>query len=169
VLGDWYIWSGPAAEWQANFKLAYAFETIADQSFRIKWNYAPGYPCPEKKVVMRGTELVEKFFLLFGDQYLADPKRTWDTLSSDEMHTFFQRIQRIYGWEPFRQWYRTYRTLEAKGMKKPETPEDKINLVAAILCKQTKADLVPVFVRWRFPVTQERVKAISEKYQLSQL
>jgi len=39
VLGDWYIWSGPAAEWQANFKLAYAFETIPDQSYRIKWTF----------------------------------------------------------------------------------------------------------------------------------
>jgi hypothetical protein len=169
VLGDWYMWNGPACEFQANFKLGYAFETIADQSFRIKWAYAPGYPCPTKKEVMRGTDLIEKFFLSFGDQYLADPTRTWDTMSSDEIHTFFQRIQRIYGWEPFRQWYRTYRKLADRGMKAPEKAEDKINLVAAILSKNTKADLIPLFQRWRFPVTPEAVKAISDKYQLSQL
>ncbi len=169
VLGDWYMWGGPSCEFQANFKLAYAYETIPDQTFRIKWQYAPGYPCPEKKSVLKGNELVEKFFLLFGDGYLADSKRTYDTMTSDEIHAFFQRIQRIYGWEPFRQWYRTYRKLEDKGFKKPEKDEEKISLVCAILSKQTKADLVPVFQRWRFRVTAESVKAVSEKYNLDQM
>ncbi len=169
VLGDWYIWSGPAAEWQANFKLAYAFESIQDQSFRIKWTFqAPGYPAPDKNARLTGQELVERFFTLFGDAYLADPKRTYDTLSSDEMHTFFQRIQRAYGWDVYKRWYRTYRRLADKGMKPPEKPEEKISLIAAILSEESKVDLEPLFVRWRFPVTAESVKAARERYGIGQ-
>ncbi len=167
VLGDWYIWSGPCAEFQANFKLCYALESMPDQSFRIRWNWqAPGYPAPDKNMALRGTELVERFFLMFGDPYLADPVRTWDTLNSDEMHTFFQRLQRVYGWGVFRQWYRTYRRMADAGLKPPETPTDKVNLAAAILARETGVDLVPVFQRWRFPVTPESMKAMRERYHL---
>jgi hypothetical protein len=169
VLGDWYIWSGPAAEWQANFKLCYAFETIADQSFRIRWSFqAPGYPAPDKNIMLKGSDLVERFFLMFGDQYLGDPKRAWDTLSSDEMHTFFQRLQRVYGWEVFRRWYRDYRKLADAGLKPPQKPEEKISLIAAILSEETKVNLVPVFQRWRFPVTPESVKEMKERYRLAE-
>lgn len=165
VLGDWYIWSGPAAEWQANFKLAYAFEHIPDQSFRIKWTFqAPGYPSPSPELRLTGTEMVEKFFCVFGDAYLADPKREWTTLSSDEMHTFFQRLQTTYGWDVFKAWYRTYRKLADAGKKPPSTPEEKINLIAAILSHETHADLVPVFQRWRFPVTEASMKEAAGKY-----
>lgn len=165
VLGDWYIWSGAAAEWQANFKLCYAFENIPDQSFRIRWTFqAPGFPAPDTNRLLRGTELVEKFFTMFGDAYLADPKRTWDTLSSDEMHSMFQRIQRCYGWEVYKGWYRTYRKLADAGMKPPAAAEDKVRLICAILSHEAKVDLVPVFQRWRFPVTEENVKAMRDKY-----
>lgn len=166
-LGKWYIWSGPAAEWQANFKLCYALETIPDQSFRIRWTFqAPGYPAPDANIRLTGDQLVERFFLMFGDQYLGDPSRKWDTLSSDEMHTFFQRIQRVYGWDVFKRWYRTYRRLENAGMKPPETAEDKISLIAAILSTETKCDLTPTFQRWRFPVTPESVHKMKEHYHI---
>ncbi|MCC6729331.1 MAG: hypothetical protein IT208_08325 [Chthonomonadales bacterium] len=168
VLGDWYIWSGPAAEWQANFKLAYAFETMRDQSFRIRWTFqAPGYPAPDTNTLLRGTDLVERFFLVFGDAYLADPSRTWDTLSSDEMHGFFQRLQRVYGWDVFRRWYRAYRSLHDDGKKPPEKPEDKVRLAAAVLSRETGVDLVPVFARWRFPVTEESVAAMRDRYGIA--
>lgn len=164
-LGKWYIWSGPAAEWQANFKLCYALESIPDQSFRIRWTFqAPGYPAPDTHIRLTGTQLVERFFLMFGDKYLADPSRAWDTLSSDEMHTFFQRLQRVYGWDVFKRWYRTYRRLENAGQKPPEKSEEKIALIAAILSAETKVDLVPTFQRWRFPVTPESVRAMRERY-----
>jgi hypothetical protein len=165
VLGDWYIWSGAAAEWQANFKLSYAMESIPDQSFRIKWTFqAPGYPSPDKERRLTGHELVDKFFLMFGDGYLADPKREWTSLSSDEMHTFFQRIQVVYGWDVFKAWYRTYRKLADAGLKPPETPEAKVNLAAAILSRECHVDLVPVFARWRFPVSEESMKAAASLY-----
>jgi hypothetical protein len=169
VRGRWYIWNGPSAEWQANFKLCYAFETIPDQSFRIKWTFqAPGYPAPDPNTRLTGHDLVERFFLMFGDQYMVDPSRTWDTLSSDEMHSFFQRLQRVYGWDVFKRWYRTYRRLEDAGMTPPEKPEEKVSLIAAILSKETGVDLVPTFQRWRFPVTPESVKALRERYKLDE-
>ncbi|MDE2127077.1 MAG: hypothetical protein KGJ62_10845 [Armatimonadetes bacterium] len=168
TLGDWYIWSGAAAEFQANFKLCYAFEHIKDQSFRIKWTFqAPGYPSPDQNMRLTGPQLVERFFLLVGDRYLADPHRTWDTLSSDEMHTFFQRLQVAYGWRIFRGWYRTYGKLQDAGLKPPQTPEGKINLIAAILAREARVDLVPVFRQWRFPVTAKSIKAMATRYRLS--
>jgi len=170
TLGDWYIWNGPAAEWQANFKLGYAMETHPDPTIRMFWeHYPPGYPAPPgDHPLIAGQEYIERFFLPFGDVYLADPSRKWDSMTSDEMHSFFQRIQRIYGWEVFRQWYRTYRKLQDAGMKPPTTPEEKVALIAAILERNAKADLVPVFQRWRFPVTRQTVDAAALKYKLSQ-
>jgi hypothetical protein len=168
-IGDWYIWDGPSAEFQANFKLSYAIENIPDQSFRMKWKIsAPGYRTSDTEILMTGHELVERFFVLFGDPYLADPKRTFDSMSSDEIHSFFQRLQRVYGWDVFKRWYRTYRRLVDAGLKPPTTPEDKVNLIAAILNFETKNDLVPAFQRWRFPVTAEKVKAMGEKYKIGQ-
>lgn len=167
VLGDWYIWSGPCAEMQANFKLAYAFETIPDQSFRITWHFQPDvYPAPDSKILLTGRQAVEKFFLLFGDRYLADPKKSWTDMSSDDIHTLFQRIQQAYGWEPFKAWYRDYRALADRGFKPPTTPEEKVNLVVALLSKDCKVDLVPLFRQWRFPVTAESVAAVRTKYGL---
>jgi hypothetical protein len=37
VLGPWHNWNAAAAEWQANFKLAYVFEHLQDQSWTIDW------------------------------------------------------------------------------------------------------------------------------------
>jgi hypothetical protein len=168
VLGKWYIWSGPAAEFQANFKLAYAVENVPDRSFRIRWeDGAPAYGGEKRpEALLTGPELTEKFFLLFGDPYLADSKRNWDTLSSDEIHAFFQRLQRVYGWDVFKRWYRTYRKLEEEGRTPPEKPEEKISLIAAILSAETRVDLVPVFQMWRFPVTEASAKAMSERYSI---
>jgi hypothetical protein len=168
-LGKWYIWNGPSAEWQANFKLAYAFETIPDQSYRIRWTFqAPGFPAPDRNIRLRGVELVERFFLMFGDAYLADPSRKWETLSSDEMHSLFQRLQRVYGWEIFKNWYRAYRRLEDAGMKPPEQAEEKVSLIVAILSAEAKTDLIPVFQRWRFPVTPESVQAMRDRYRIGE-
>ena len=109
-------------------------------------------------------QILSALFLVFGDAYLADSSRTWDSLSSDEMHAFFQRLQRVYGWEVFKRWYRTYRRLIDAGLKPPTKSEEKINLIAAILSHEAHVDLVPVFQRWRFPVTPAGVAAMKEKY-----
>lgn len=152
TLGDWYIWSGPAAEFQANFKLCYALESLGD-GVRINCRYttdlyAPG--APSRPVTP--SQLIDAFFMPFGDGYLADPSRKWDSMSSDEIHSFFMRIEKTYGWEPFKRWYRTYRRLAAEGKKPPEKSEEKIALIAAILCKETGSDLLPAFRLWRLPV-----------------
>lgn len=168
TLGDWYIWSGPAAEFQANFKLCYAVEMIQDQSFHIRWrNGAPAYDDRRNEIPLTGKELIERFFLLFGDAYLADPQRSWESLSSDEMHSLFQRLQRVYGWDLFKRWYRIYRRLQDRGLKPPATPIEKVDLIVAILNEETHADLVPVFQRWRFPVTAEKVKEMQQRYALT--
>lgn len=162
TLGDWTIWSGPAAEFQANFKLCYALESLGE-GVRVRARngtslYAPGVPDNP----ISPSHLIDAFYMPFGDEYLADPSRKWDSLSSDEIHAFFMRLQKTYGWEPFKRWYRTYRRLADEGKKSPETPEEKVALAAAILCKETKTDLLPAFRLWRLPV--DKVDAMRERY-----
>ncbi|RYG48479.1 hypothetical protein EON79_04330 [bacterium] len=162
TLGDWYIWNSPSAEYQANLKLSYALEGLGDEvRLNVKKGtplYAPGSPTS----IIRPSELIDAFFMPFGDGYLADPSRKWDTLSSDEIHAFYMRIEKTYGWEPFKRTYRTYRRLANEGKKPPETPEEKIALNAAIMIKETGADLLPAFRLWRFPV--EKVEEMKARY-----
>lgn len=167
-MGKWYIWSGPCAEFQANFKLAYALETIPDRSFRVDWQgfQTPGMPCPKDRNLIDGRQFTESFFLMFGDAYLADPKRTWDSMSSDEMHSLFQRIQRVYGWGAFKGMYRAYARFEKTGLKPPENSEGKVQLLVAVLNKQTNVDFVPLFQRWRFPVTAAAVEKMRTDYKV---
>ncbi len=169
VFGKWYIWNGASSEWQANFKLGYAFEMIPDRSFKVQWgSFAGGaYKPPSRNTPVDGRQFVDSFFTFFGDSYLADPERKWDSMSSDELHSFFQRIVREYGWEPFKKWYRTYAWFEELGLDRPETPEEKINLIAAILSHHVGVDLVPVFQRWRMPVTAEQVETLHKRYPIA--
>ena len=101
---------------------------------------------------------------VFPVRYLGDPKRSWDTLSSDEMHSMFRRIRRVHGWDVFKRCHRTYRRLADAGFEPPATPEEKVSLIAAILSREAGVDLVPVFQPWRFPVTLASVKAMSVRY-----
>ncbi|HOM70756.1 MAG TPA: M60 family metallopeptidase [Armatimonadota bacterium] len=168
VYGKWYMWDGPSCEWQANWKLTYAYETIPDRDYLAKWskNKNAGYQPASKDVLVDAKQFIDSFFLFFGDPYLSDPTRKWDTMSSDEIHSFFLRLVRVYGWEPFKAWYRTYARFEKLGLKEPETPEGKIQLIAAILSEETGVDLVPVFQRWRMPVTEQDVQAMKAKYPI---
>jgi hypothetical protein len=196
-IGKWYIWNGDSCEWQANWKLDYAYETIPDQNFTAKWSPNPKvvYPAPAKDTKVSGYQLMQSFFLFFGDGYLADHSRTWDTMLSDDLHSFFLRLAREYGWEPFKKWYRTYSRFENLGYEPPETPEDKINLIAAILQyhvdsewypayvrskqpaseaaaapeeKKTIVDILPAFERWRMPVTADKVAEMYKRYPIAQ-
>jgi hypothetical protein len=171
VYGKWYIWNGPSAEMQANFKLAYAFEVVekkntGSDAFKVKRGgfSGPSYPSVHKEETMTGRQFVDAFFTLHGDAYLADPKRTWDSMTSDEIHSFLQRIQVAYGWEPFKRMYRWYQLLENQGLKPPETDAGKVQLMAAILSLETKVDLVPIFQRWRMPVSKEDVAKMKSTY-----
>ena len=167
VIGEWYNFNGPFTEFQANFKLCYVIETMPDQSFRIPQTIiVKDYPFHEKGRKLKGKEFSQKSFLFFGDKYLSDPSRTWESMSSDEMHSLFQRIQYMYGWEVYKGFYRTFRELKAKGFTPPKSVEDKINLIVLILSKEAKVDLIPVFQTWRFPVSQERIQELENKYQI---
>ena len=169
VCGKWYFWGSASVEWQANWKLCYAYETIPDRSFKAVFSPNKNLAYwPEHEVVLDARQWVDAYFLFTGDPYLADPARKWDTLSSDELHSFFQRLVRVYGWEPFKRWYRTYDRFEKLGLTEPKTPEGTIQLIAAILCKETDSDLVPVFQRWRMPVTREDVEAMNNKYPIKE-
>jgi len=167
-LGRWYNWNAAASEFQANFKLAYAFEHITEPAWRIDWRgwRNPSYPHPSEGSVVDGRTFVDCLFTFNGDAYLTDGTRPWSSLGSDETQAFFQRIQRIYGWEPFRRWYRVYGRLQERGQPPPAAAEDKIALAAAILCRTAKANLVPVFRRWRFPVTEASVADAARRYRI---
>ena len=167
AIGPWYVWSGPCAEFQANFKLAYAVTRERGAAYRFDWRTgSPAYGQSETTQPLTGTQLVDGFYGTFGDAYLADPRRGWDTMASDDIQTLFQRLVYAYGWEPFKRWYRTYRRLADAGMKPPEAPEDKVALAVAILSRETGHDLLPTFRMWRFPTTTESVAAMRAKYGL---
>ncbi|MEB8344732.1 M60 family metallopeptidase [Flavobacteriaceae bacterium KMM 6898] len=167
-VGEWYNFNGPYTEFQANFKLCYIIETIEEQSFRIPQTIIiTDYPIQEKGRRLKGKEFAKKSFLVFGDKYLSDPSRNWESMSSDEMHSLFQRIQIMYGWEVYRGFYRAYRDLNKKGFSPPASREDKINLIALILSKEADVDLAPLFQTWRFPVTNEKMLCLENKYKIT--
>ena len=165
VNGDWYIWNGACAEFQANFKLGFVVERPIE-GWRMVWDgyKSAAYPEPGGRTDSNGYAFEDGFFLFFGDPYLADPGRKWDSLTSDETHSFFLRLVRVYGWEPIKRWYRDYATLVAKGLKPPTAPETKVALCCGLLSKETGVDLVPVFQRWRFPVTENSVKRAMQEF-----
>lgn len=167
VIGEWYNFNGPFTEFQANFKLCFIIETMPDQSFSIPQTImVKDYPLQEKGRKLKGKDFSEKSFLFFGDKYLSDPSRTWESMSSDEMHSLFQRIQYMYGWEVYKGFYRTIRNLNARGFTPPKSMEDKINLIVLILSKEAQVDLVPLFQTWRFPVSKEKVDHLENKYKI---
>jgi len=163
ILGKWYYWNGATVEWQGNWKLTYAIEAVP---LKIKWS-------PNKNIVFQpkgdgevvsGRQFNDSYFLFYGDRYLSDPTKKWDAMASDDFHSFFLRIVRAYGWEPFKRWYRTYDRFEKLGLKEPDSAEGKVNLICAILSKECGADLIPAFQIWRMPVTAEAVKAAKANY-----
>jgi hypothetical protein len=167
ILGHWYFWGPSSVEWQANWKLSYAYETIPDRTYKADFNPDDGLAySPLHTRTMDAAKWIDAVFLFRGDPYLGDPTRKWDSMTSDEFHSFFLRLVRIYGWEPFKRWYRTYDRFEKAGLKPPTTAEGTIQLIAAILSKETDTDLVPAFQRWRMPVTKADVEAMRKKYPI---
>jgi hypothetical protein len=171
VLGQWYVWNAAAGEWQANFKLSYVLDHLPDPAWTIDWRafHNPSFPHGAGNTVVGARQFVDALFTFNGDHYLTDGQRTWDTLTSDELHSCFQRLQRVYGWELFQRWYRAYAQLAQRGFAPPATPEGKIQLCAALLSQIVEADLVPVFARWRLPVTAATVRVMTRMYALTTL
>ncbi len=68
AIGPWHIWSGPCAEFQATFKLAYAVTRDPDTAFRIAWRTgSPVYGQSAEARPLTGRELVDGFYGTFGD------------------------------------------------------------------------------------------------------
>ncbi len=165
-FGGWYIWNSPASEFQANFKLAYVFDTLLtpDSKFRARsWKPLVG----NQKPLVLGRQFVDGHVIASGDEYLADTSRTWDTMNTDDLHAFFHRMVRTYGWEPFKRWYRTYDILAKAGLEKPADDAAKVQLICAILNRAIGVDQQPRFALWRFPVTPEDVARMDAKYDLA--
>jgi hypothetical protein len=165
VHPDWYAMG---LESQANLKVVYAFGHIPDQDWTADWglNKGASYPAPDKGIMLPGAECMDHKFLFEGDKELADPELDWERTYCE--HIFTQRIARVYGWDPVKKWYRTYKVLADKGLPMPETRLERVRLQAAIMCETTGADLVPVYQRWKVPVTQADIDAIKQKYPIEE-
>ena len=112
-------------------------------------------------MLLDGRQFIEAAFLFEGDRFLMDPSLTYEM---DNTPSFMVRLAYAYGWDIYRTWFRTYKRMADGGHKPPETAEEKISLMAAILSEAAEVDLVPVFVRWRYPVTVQTVRAMYERY-----
>ncbi|MBN1919583.1 MAG: M60 family metallopeptidase [Verrucomicrobia bacterium] len=166
--GKWYMWSYGCSEAHANIKVVYAYEAMPTQDWKTTWgqNEGASYMAPERDMLVTGKEYVDKQFIFNLDAYLADPTTPWtDRFCA---HVFLQRIAAVYGWDPVKKWYRTFKVLEEKGCEAPKEPEDKIKLMAAVLCETTGVDLVPMFQLWRAPVTYEDIEALKVKYPIEE-
>jgi hypothetical protein len=170
-LGAWTIWNEASADWQATWKLDYAYDTMAGQDFKARWraDARAGFNPPVADMVIPGRQLMDSAFLFYGDAYLGDPSRAWTTMTGGDLHSFFLRMKDQYGWGPFKEWYRAYQKFDELGLPKPEKPEEKINLIAAILCQTTGSDLVPAFKAWRMPVTAESVAEMRKRYPIARV
>ena len=111
-----------------------------------------------------GHDCSDSFFLCFGDSYLADSERTYDTLNSDEIQAFFQKIVKVYGWDVMKKWYRLFVELNEKGVPKIEKEEDRLPVALAALNVATGQNLIKYYQLWRFPVTEEQLAEIAKKY-----
>lgn len=165
-LTDYLRWDHDSTEFQANIKVLYAFDHMPSRKYlSIRWRGTDLLP-RDKDERIPITKLGDRFFLLFGEGYLADKTRSWKTLDSDELQSFYQRIVRVYGWDPIKKWYRLIGAVKDKGIPAPTTPEEKVNFQFAALNKAVGQNLIKYYQLWRFPVTEESLKAAAEKYGL---
>ena len=168
-IGHWYIVTGEWAEFQANIKLSYAWETVADGTgdFLVRLWEQGGSRTKLPKVT--GRQFNDSYFLTFGMGYLADSDRSWESLKSDELHSFHSLLVRRYGWDILKQTYRTYVAFNEKGLKPPKDKAEKVNLMCAVMSKAVGKDLSAVYQQWRMPVTAEGIKAAKEKYPVEEV
>lgn len=165
-LKDFLRWNSPSTEFQANIKVLYAFEHMPSSKYLdIRWKGLPGYPrAPKEREAI--SELGNHYFLFFGDEYLANPERTWDTMSSDDILSLFLRVVRVYGWDVIKKWYRIIGQVKDSGKEPPKTPEEKVNFVMAALNEAVGQNLIKTYQLWRLPITQESLKETKERYGL---
>ena len=163
-IGEYYIWSGPCAEFHANFKLTYAFSHMPSADYLGIYGKGTDYLPLSNEKRMPIKKFSDSFFLCFGDSYLADSERTYDTLNSDEIQAFFQKIVKVYGWDVMKKWYRLFVELNEKDVPKIEKEEDRLPVALAALNVATGQNLIKYYQLWRFPVTEEQLTEIAKKY-----
>jgi hypothetical protein len=167
--GYWYMYNGPACEFQANLKLAYAVEHLfaGASGFAV---LHPWSPEDRRQGYTNGRQWVDEHFLSVADVYLVDPARDWLSLSSDELLSLHLRLVRQYGWEPYRRMYRTYRELERVGLQKPQVndPHEMTLLQMAILDRCLDADTTSICEMWKIPFSRRDIEAAGTTYRLSE-
>lgn len=165
-FGDWYNWSGPMAEFNANLKLCYVIETVKANDMDIKrFDKNPAI----KETYVDGRRFDDLFFGHTSDAYLADKTIRWQDMKSDDMHTLFHGLVRESGWDIVRGYYHSYHAMAAAGLKCPESLEDKVRLVAAVLSNQVGRDLSPLFQKYRLPVTSDDIQRLTKEYRVKEL
>ena len=167
-INSWYRISSQYAEYQANIKLAYAWSKLAvdGSDFLVTLWSRTGQRSGLPKVT--GTQFVNSFFYGFGEDYLLSDRK-WESMLSDEFFDFHIRMIRTYGWELLENWYKAMHALMNKGLERPASNEDKLNLSCAIFSEISGKDQVKYFQKWRFPVTEEGVKAAKENYPVAEV
>ena len=168
--GYWYMYNSPACEFHANWKVAYAVEHLfpgVDPFYVFRpWKK----DAPPDMSFASGGEWNDHRSLRFGDLYLANTRRDWLSLQCDELTAFHLRVVRLYGWEPYRRMYRTYRALEAAGMPRPTVDNaiEMIKLQFVILGFHLGVDIIPICQLWRIPLTSKNVADIMATYKIEQ-
>ncbi len=160
----WYISPHSGGEEMANLKLSFAFDRLlrADNAYRIDFG---------KEGRQTGWDYNNRYFVPAGDKYLADSSREWTSMSSDELHAFHLGLARVYGWDVLKKWFRAYPVIESFGFWAPDSTDDpqRMILEGAIFEHYAKTDLMPLFEKWRLPITRADLDAAVEHYRLKEV
>jgi hypothetical protein len=166
--GYWYMYNSPSCEFHANIKLVYALEQL------IMNSHGKYYLLPWKKDVdsdvryESGSCFADQYFLEKDSDYFTDTSRDWLSLEPDELMTFYLQLVRKHGWEPFKRMYRTYHALTEATHDRPmeNNADDMFTLQMAILSHVTDENIVARCAEWRIPVTETKIAAMSERFDL---
>lgn len=165
-MDEFLRWDYASQEAQANLKAIYAFEHMpAGTNLFLVWGGTEYYPLP-KGELMPVRSMGDRFFLNWGDAYIADPGKTWNDIQSDDYLSFYYRVAKVYGWDTYKRLYRILGSLKDSGKPWPRSKEGKINLMLAALNKAAGQNLLPTYRVWKFPVTEETLKKTAELYGL---
>lgn len=160
----WYVTNRTAVETFANFKLAYVVERLLTDETPYRINFRRGG-------AKKGAEFVDAFYLPFGEKYLKSDT-PWEKISVDSLHAFHHQLVRKYGWDFYKRVFRAFIQLEAtEDGKVPQDPTDPLRtqVMCAILNQFSGDDLMPVFQKWRIPVTADDLARVTKAYKLDQI
>ena len=160
----WYITPVCGGETFGNIKLSYVVDSLLRKDTPYRIEFGPGGK-------QTGYDFNNRFYLPAGKKYL-EGTQTWDQMGVDDLHSFHMTLIRRYGWDVYKKWFRAYYVIEAqKDGRAPQSCNDpiRINMVCALLSAFAGESLVPEFQRWRFPVTNESIDAVANRYRLREV